>query len=102
MKVINLFRLKEMIMADKRQFTQKDYSKEIEYKATIENILVRIKYIEEGRIKEEKWLRDIDKHRGRMKDRLKIEFNVEEPADTAPKEEAASSIIPPEINEHNQ
>lgn len=94
MKVSKLFILKEKLLADKRAFSQQDYSKKIEYDATKANILERIDKIEQSRIQEERFLRDIDKHLGRMEKRLNIKFDLEPelPSGSPEKSATASSV----------
>lgn len=100
MKFEQLHALKEAVMAHKKEYTQKEYKQELEYKENKRLILAKIQGIEDLKIKQEQFRRDIEEYLKSLKTRLKIDFLVmigAVPKEQPEKKEEGKegSLIPP-------
>lgn len=77
LKLDQLHKLKEKLLAHDPKYPKKEFSKQLEYDSLKDNILKRIQLIEDIAIKKERYIRDIDKHLARMEKKLKITFVLE-------------------------
>ncbi len=91
MKLSRMEELKKICLEHKQKFVTKDRGPELKYKAYKKAILDRIVLIEDIKLKERKYLEDIQSYLDMLKTKHKVDLLPEIPADKPPKEKESET-----------
>ncbi len=94
MKYQQIHKLKELVTSHTKEFAQKDYGKKIDYERTKRDMLERITRIEEGRILEAKYLKDLEEKCAWLKKKHNVDFKAMLEAPEGTVEKGDDGLVP--------